>query len=147
MEKNDFIVTRAHLKTACENQNWDLLDKLLEIDKKHIDDNSLFTDTWGEWWGLLFHCIIRNYETGVKVLLKYGANKKKGNWGDCIPLTPIEAAKDKPPILKLLKSKQRPIYTRKTDPQLPKSLTKQEKRSNELGEIRDKTGLAFPDID
>lgn len=43
----EFEVTRAHLKGAFDQENWDLLDKLLEIDSTRINDNDLFTDTWG----------------------------------------------------------------------------------------------------
>jgi len=42
---SNFIVTRAHLKSACDQENWDLMDKLLEIDASKIDDHSLYTDT------------------------------------------------------------------------------------------------------
>lgn len=97
-------VSRADLKSACEAENWDLLDKLLELDRALIDDNSLFTDTWGEWWGLLMEVIRRNSEDGLKVLLKHGANRELATWGDGIPHTPAEAAEGKENLLALLQS-------------------------------------------
>lgn len=138
------IVTRAHLKSAVENQNWDLLDKLLETDNSKINDTNLFTDTWGEWWGMLFHCVKRNYETGVKVLLKHGAKRSKGNWGDCIPMSPLEAAEELKHhgIVKLLKSKEKPVYERTTEPEIPE-LTEKDRRVNQQGDIADETGLVF----
>ena len=57
----EFIVTRAHLKKACDTRNWDLLDKLLELSERDIDDKSYYTDTWGEWWGLLLECVYGNH--------------------------------------------------------------------------------------
>jgi hypothetical protein len=138
-------VTRAHLKNAVEKGNWNLLDKLLEMDASEIDDASLYTDTWGEWWGLLVECIRCQCVEGVKVLLKHGVKKKKGNWGDCIPYTPLEEAEMKKNqiIIDLLKSNERPIYYRKTDPDLP-PLTSKDDLTNKQGEIRDETGLSFP---
>lgn len=135
-------VSRAQLKTAVENQQWDLLDKLLETDNSKIDDNALFTDTWGEWWGLLMECIYQDYVEGVNILLKHGASKKVGNWGDCIPETPLQAAEKKPQIKALLTRKQKPEYTRKTEPEIP-ALSDEEKQINKKGEIRDNTGLMF----
>jgi hypothetical protein len=43
-------ISRSQLKAACEQENWNLLDLLLETDATHLDDNALFTDTWGDWW-------------------------------------------------------------------------------------------------
>lgn len=40
------LVSRSQLKAACEQENWDLLDLLLETDPTHLDDKALFTDTW-----------------------------------------------------------------------------------------------------
>ncbi len=139
----NFNVTRAHLKNAVEQRQWDLLDKLLEISTKHIDDNAYFTDTWGEWWGLLLECVLTNQEQGVRILLKHGANRKIGNWGDCIPMTPIEAAAGKPQILALLAGRDRPNYTRKTDPALPISETNTDRAVNQQGHVRDQTGMVF----
>lgn len=51
--------TRAHLKAACEAKQWDLLDKLLEFDATLIDDNALYTDTWGTWYGMLVCAVVR----------------------------------------------------------------------------------------
>ncbi len=47
----EFQVTRAHLKNALDQGNWDLLDKLLEIDNTPINDNDLFTDNVGRLVG------------------------------------------------------------------------------------------------
>lgn len=140
---SQFTVTRAHLKNACDKQNWDLLDKLLEINPKHINDNAFYTDTWGEWWGLLLQCVYRGWEDGVRVLLKHGAKKNVGSWGDCIPTTPLEAAADKPAILALLKAKTRPTYTRRTDPPLPTAASRQDRAVNRQGQVRDASGLVF----
>ena len=139
----NFQVTRAHLKNACDAKNWDLLDKLLEISTKHINDNALYTDTWGEWWGLLLQCVYRGHEDGVRVLLKHGADKEVGSWGDCIPISPQEAAADKPAILSLLQAKTRPTYTRQSDPPLPTSESAEDQATNQQGNIRDQTGLVF----
>ncbi len=138
-------VSRAHLKNAVDACNWDLLDKLLEIDASQINDASLYTDTWGEWWGLLVECIRAELAEGVKILLKHGVDKKKGNWGDCIPYKPIEEAEmtKNQQIIDLLKSKERPIYERKTSPELP-LLTSKDALTNKQGSIRDETGLSFP---
>jgi hypothetical protein len=141
---NQFQVTRAHLKNACDLHNGDLLDKLLEIDAKYIDDGAFYTDTWGEWWGLLLECVYDNWADGVRILLKHGANRRNGNWGDCIPITPRQAAADKPEILQLLKSKERPSYTRQTDPPLPAEESDADRWINRQGQIRDETGLVFP---
>ncbi len=139
-------VTRAQLKSACANAEWDLLDKLLELDKTHIDDKSYFTDTWGEWWGLLFSCVLRDEADGVRVLLKHGADRTIGNWGDCIPTTPLSFASDvrqNAEIVALLTAEQAPAYVRKTDPPLP-APSSQDERVNRQGDIRDATGLVFP---
>ncbi|MBR31040.1 MAG: hypothetical protein CMN77_06975 [Spirochaetaceae bacterium] len=135
-------ITRAHLKSAVEEENWDLLDRLLEIDRKHIDDASYFTDTWGEWWGLLMECILREYETGVRVLLKHGADRAVGTWGDCIPQTPLEAAKDNIAIAALLQEKGPPEYWRSSDPMIPE-LTVHDEKVNRQGEISEQTGMIF----
>ena len=116
---NNFIVTRAHLKRACDEKAWDLLDKLLEIDRSHIDDKSLYTDTWGDWWGMLLECVYNNQIEGVRVLLSHGADRQIGRWGDGIPMSPIEAAAQKPAILALLTSQEPISYQRKNDPPLP----------------------------
>jgi len=139
----EFNVTRAHLKNACDSKNWDLLDKLLEISAKHIDDKALYTDTWGEWWGLLLECVHRDYENGVKALLKHGANKDIGSWGDCVPISPHEAAADKPDILAILNAETRPDYIRQTDPPLPIVETGTDRAVNQQGEVRSQTGMVF----
>lgn len=137
-------VSRALLKKAVDQKNWDLLDKLLEIDPTHLNDTSYYTDTWGEWWGLLYECTMKGQINGVKVLLKHGGKKKVGNWGDCIPMTPLEYAKENnmSEIIALLSHKNRPDYTRKSDPELPE-LSDYDQKVNRQGEIRDETGLVF----
>lgn len=139
-----FTVTRAHLKQACDRRDWDLLDRLLEISAKHINYNAFYTDSWGDWWGLLLHCVYEDEVDGVRVLLKHGAKKHIGRWGDGLPMSPLEAAADKPAILALLKQKARPTYTRQTDPPLPQGETAVDRAINRQGEIHDQTGLVFP---
>ncbi|HRG77438.1 MAG TPA: hypothetical protein PLX69_22955 [Leptospiraceae bacterium] len=39
-------ITRGHLKKAVDTKNWDLLDKLLEIDNTFINDRKYYTDGW-----------------------------------------------------------------------------------------------------
>ncbi len=140
---SDFKVTRAHLKTACDQKNWDLLDKLLEIDSSQINDNSLYTDTWGAWWGMLLESAGSDSIEGVKVLLKHGARRDLASWGDGIEIAPLEIAKDKPEILALLQNSELPEYIRKTDPPLPQGESPEEQAVNRQGEIRNKTGLVF----
>ena len=143
-------VSRALLKKAIDHKNWDLLDKLLEIDPTHINDTSYYTDTWGEWWGLLYECVRKGQVNGVKILLKHGGNKEIGNWGDCIPMTPLEYAKEKKlsEIIALLSTDNSPEYIRKSEPELPE-LNDYDQKVNRQGEIRDETGLVFqvPDDD
>ena len=139
----EFKVTRAHLKTACDQQNWDLLDKLLEIDSSQINDNSLFTDTWGEWWGMLFETVRLGSVDGLKVLLKHGAERNLASWGDPGGNTPLEVAQDKPEILALLQAAEIPVYLRQTDPPLPDLLSPTEMAFNRQGELRESTGLVF----
>jgi hypothetical protein len=140
-----FQVTRAHLKNACDQQNWDLLDKLLEIDASHINDNALFTDTWGSWWGLLFEVVQRNAPDGVRVLLKHGAKRNVGSWGDGLHESPLEVAEGKPAIMALLQEPQRPSYSRRSDPPLPspEQATADDRAVNRQGAVRDGTGLIF----
>mgnify|MGYP006275120443 CR=1 FL=1 len=140
---DDSYVTRAHLKHAVDTESWDLLDKLLEIDPGRIDDNSLYTDTWGEWWGLLFECVRKGRVTGVRVLLKHGADPSVGNWGDCIPMTPMEAAEDNPEILSLLLAGKRPNYERTSDPPLPEGESAADRAIRRQGEVAEQTGLVF----
>ena len=141
---SEYQVTRAHLKSAYQLAKWDLLDKLLSIDNSHINDASYFTDTWGEWWGLLLDAVIENRETAVHILLAHGADPAIGNWGDCIPTSPKEAAAEKPKILAILNDPGQANYVRRTDPPLPATLTDKEQRINRQGQIRDETGLIFP---
>ncbi|MEM8857583.1 MAG: hypothetical protein AAGD96_04640 [Chloroflexota bacterium] len=140
-------VTRAHLKKACDKKEWDLLNRLLDLDSTHLNDKSLYTDTWGDWWGLLLECVYNNQVDGVRVLLSHGADLDIGRWGDGIPMTPIEAAAEKPAILALLTSEEPIEYQRKSDPPLPQSLTSTDEKINRQGNIRDQTGLVFPVID
>ena len=139
----EFNVTRAHLKTAFAAEQWDLLDKLLEIDNSSINDNALFTDTWGDWWGMLVEAVRRRSVDGVRVLLKHGAQRDLASWGDGVPFTAFEAAEDKPEILELLTSPKPPVYVRQTDPPLPESESAEEQAVNRQGAIRDHTGLVF----
>lgn len=133
-------ISRSQLKAACEQQNWDLLDLLLEMNATHLDDNALFTDTWGDWWGLLMEVIYRKAPDGLRVLLKHGARRDTGRWGDGMPLSPLEAAADQPEILALLQDAARPTYIRQTDPPLPAV----DPAFDERGRIHDAKGLAFP---
>lgn len=138
-----FQVTRAHLKTACDQQNWDLLDKLLGIDASQINDNSLYTDTWGIWWGLLLETVRLGSVEGVRVLLKHGAQRNLACWGDGPEVTPLEMAEGKSEIIALLQAAGLPDYTRQTDPPLPPAASPEEQAINRQGEIRDRTGLVF----
>ncbi len=138
-----FNVTRAHLKFACDHRNWDLLDKLLEIDASRIDDNSLYTDTWGSWWGLLMEAARLGAIDGVKVLLKHGAKRDLACWGDGIEQAPLEMAQEFPEIIALLTSPDVPTYVRTTDPPLPQSDSPDDVAVNRQGVIRDKTGIVF----
>lgn len=139
------MITRGHLKKAVDTQNWDLLDKMLTLDKTFINDRNYYTDTWGSWWGLLIECIQQNYTDGVKILLKHGIDKTEGVWGDCIPMTPIEFAKEREQgeMVVILESDIVPSYIRKSDPAIP-SLGDAEEIVNRRGEIADSTGLVFP---
>ncbi len=142
---NQFTVTRAHLKLALDKKNWDLLDKLLEIDPTHINDKSLYTDTWGEWWGLLCQAASKGYTDGVRILLKHGADREQTTWGDALYQTPLELAHGRPKIIALLEDPARPTYTRKSEPDLAKlQETPEFQAINRQGEIRDRTGLVFP---
>ncbi len=139
-----YTVTRAHVKKACDDRHWDLLDKLLELDSTHLNDNALYTDTWGEWWGMLLECVLKDQREGVRVLLAHGADRDLASWGDGIPLTPLEAAQDKPHILQLLNSTGKITNRRQTEPTLPTQETAQDALVNRQGTIRDETGMVFP---
>lgn len=119
--------------------DWDLLDKLLESDVTHINDNALFTDTWGEWWGMLMFVIGIGAFDGLRVLLKHGADRTVGSWGDGMLKTPLEAAEGKPEILALLLAPGRPEYFRRTDPTLPEVDQSIERQ----GRIWNQTGMIF----
>ena len=139
----EFIVTRAHLKRACDQKNWDLLDKLLEIDPSHVNDNSLYTDGWGLWWGMLYSCVADRSIDGVRVLLKHGAQPDLASWGDGITETPLELARGAPEILALFDDPELPAYHRRTDPPLPVGESPEERAVNRQGEVRDERGLVF----
>ena len=111
--------TRAQLKAACDQQQWALLDLLLERDPTHINDHAVYTDTWGDWWGILLECVYQGHVDGVRVLLKHGADHQIGRWGDCIPESPLRAAERYPEILALLSDEQRPTNVRPADPPIP----------------------------
>jgi hypothetical protein len=140
---SSFVVTRAHLKVACDQKHWALLDKLLAIDASSINDNSLYTDTWGSWWGMLLHCVMENQREGVQVLLAHGADPDLASWGDGIPVTPREEAQGKPQILPLFEQPEPVTYQRRSDPPLPIQTTAEIKAINRQGAIRDATGLVF----
>lgn len=137
-------MSRGLLKKAVEESNWDLLDKLLEMDHSLVNDNSMFTDGWGEWWSMLYHCSALGEVDGVKVLLKHGAKRKLSAWGDGLCLSPKEIAKENGhhEIVRLLQSKARPEYQRKTEPEIPAE-TEQERVVSRQREVADQTGLMF----
>jgi hypothetical protein len=108
--------TRTQLKAACDQQQWALLDLLLQRDPTHINDHAVYTDTWGDWWGFLMECVYQGHVDGVRVLLKHGADRNVGRWGDCIPESPLQAAERYPEILTLLRDEHRPNYVRSGDP-------------------------------
>ncbi|MEM9282298.1 MAG: hypothetical protein AAGA96_10755 [Verrucomicrobiota bacterium] len=139
----DFTVTRAHLKNACEKRQWDLLDKLLELDVSGINDKSLFTDTWGSWWGMLLECVLQKQVDGVRVLLAHGADRELAMWGDGFLTTPREAAENQPEILALLDADV-VTYKRRNDPPLPTEESDRDRAINRQGEVRDGTGLVLP---
>lgn len=142
MEKHK--VSRGQLKHALDQANWDLFDKLLEVDSSSIDDNSMYTDDWGSWWGFLLHCIFADQVDGVRILLKHGADQSLASWGDGIPTTPLEAAADKAAILALLTAAEPPTYIRKTEPELPQLESPEDPAVNRQGVVRDQTGMVFP---
>ncbi|WP_027001855.1 hypothetical protein [Hugenholtzia roseola] len=103
------------LRQTIEAQDWDRLDSLLEQDSSLINEKSVYTDTWGEYWGFLLECVYRQQVLGVRILLKHGAKKTVGNWGDCLPTTPLEEAQrlQNQEIIALLQARERPTYQRK----------------------------------
>lgn len=137
-------VARAHLKRAIEEEHWDLLDKLLELDSSGVNDNSLFTDTWGTWFGALYWCVGRDLRSGVQILLKHGADPHLQCWGDCLPLSPLDLAQEgsKTSLLPLLTGAEPAAYERKTDPEIPPE-TARDRAVNRQREIADATGLMF----
>jgi len=114
-------VTREQLKQAVIQKNWDLLDRLLEVDSSAINDNSLFQDSWGEWSGLLIQCVTKSQVDGVRILLKHGANPQLATWGEgehTFPLAVAEKRKNEL-IYRLLCGLDKPVYQRSSDPPLP----------------------------
>jgi hypothetical protein len=138
-------VSRGLIKQAIEERDWDLLDKLLETDNSHVNDAKLFTDDWGEWWAPLYECCLNNQVEGVRVLLKHGAKRKQRAWGDGMCSSPLEVAETRgyQEIVKLLRSKSRPCYVRKSDPPIP-PLTVDDSALRDQSEMAEKTGLVFP---
>ena len=83
--------------------------------------------------------IYRTSPDGLRVLLKHGANRDTGLWGDGVPQSPLEAAEGKPEILALLQDPARPSSLRQTDPPLPAA----DPAFHALGRICEDMGLAF----
>lgn len=140
-----FPVTRAHLKRAVEQADWDLLDRLLELDPQLVNENNLFTDTWGTWYGALYECTIRQKLDGVRVLLKHGADPDLKCWGDCVPESPLEVAREGgfTELVDLLNGSVPAEYTRRTEPELPQEESARDRVINRQGEIARATGLMF----
>ena len=138
-------VSRALIKQAIEERDWDLLDKLLDNDNSHVNDAKLFTDDWGEWWAPLYECCLGDQVEGVRVLLMHGAKRKQRAWGDGMCSSPLELAEEKGyhEIVELLRSKSRPTYVRTSDPPIP-PLTNDDSALHGQSEITEKTGLVFP---
>ncbi len=137
--------------------NLDLLDLLLEKDDQNINNNSMFTDTWGEWWGLLFQMVLNRSVEGVSLLLKNGAEPPIKNWGDCIEMAPVELAHDLldkaenqkdinilKDIIELLQNPDSARYIRKTNPPIPE-LTDKERAIDRAADVQANTGLRFQD--
>ena len=144
--ENQFTVERHHLKNACQNSQWDLLDKLLELDNSLVNDNSMFSDSWGQYWGMLYELILRNEVEGIQVLLKHDANPREKSWGDGMNLSCLELAEGKVDILRILKSKgnRSALYTRTSEPEWPMLKSKSDEEFNRKGRLKDKYGLVFP---
>ena len=92
---------------------------------------------------MLVEAVRRRSVDGVRVLLKYGAQRDLASWGDGVPFTAFEAAEDKPEILALLTSPKPPVYVRQTDPPLPEGESGEDQAVNRQDEIRDHAGLVF----
>lgn len=143
------MTTRAQLVRAVKTASWDLLDRLLAEDSRHLDDNALFGDDWGDWWGMLLQCVYDDEIEGVRVLLAHGARRDLVRWGDAgyPPHTPLEAALEgrrAPAIVALLQDPQRPLYHRGAMTVTAPEPTCRDAALNRQGEIRDETGLIFP---
>jgi hypothetical protein len=133
-----FVVTRRHLRDACDAKQWDLLDRLLEMDKRAIDDDALYGED-GDHWGLLVECIRNKDEDGVTVLLARGADRTIGIWGDGASYAPVEVAEGQAGILALL-AKDEVAYVRKAEPELPAP----DDTLDPETVIRSKVGLVLP---
>ena len=135
-------ITRAHLRKAVMEGHWDLLDRLLEIDSSAINDNSLFTDTWGLRWGLLMECVRQDQVTGVSILLQHGANRGLSSWGDGQTSSPLSVARDRKnsEIEGLLSGSKVAQYTRFCDPPVP-PLDETDQAINRKGELLKSKGL------
>jgi hypothetical protein len=81
--------------------------------------------------------IYRKAPDGLRVLLKHGASRDAGRWGDGMPLSPLEAAADQPEMLTLLQDSARPTYIQQTNPPWPAV----DPACDEWGRIREATGL------
>lgn len=139
-------VARAHVVRAIESRDWDLLDQLLEQDPKHAKDRSLFTDTWGEWWGGLVECVRKGHTDGVRVMLKHGAKPTDSNWGDCCVESAIDIARERlpggHPIRELLERRMPATYSRHGDRALPE-LSERDRLMERQAEVAAATGLQF----
>ncbi len=138
------MVPRGWLKRAVEQKNWALLDKLLEQDNSQVNDNRMFTDTWGEWWSMLFECVRLKQLTGIKILLKHGADPNLQSWGDCLPKSPLELAQETShqAMLEFLTGKTQATYERDHDPELPE-LTERDHAIEAQARIAAESGLVF----
>lgn len=101
-------IYRSQLKAACGKENWYLLDLLLETEAAHLNEKALFTDTWGDWWGLLMEVIYRRPPDGLRVLLKHGASRDTGRWGDGMPYHRSKPPKGSPRFSPWCKTRHTP---------------------------------------
>lgn len=138
-----FTVTRAGLKACCEQGRWDQLDQMLARDATLIDDDALFTDGWGLWWGMLFEAAAQGAVDGVRVLLRHGAQRDRGCWGDGEAMSPAQAAQDHPAVLALLQAPPAVEPPRAADPAWPPGEPAQAQALQRQAELRQRTGLVF----
>jgi hypothetical protein len=145
-------ITVGHLKEACSAANWDLLDYLLELDNAQVNYNSMYTDTWGEWWAMLLDVVYRGEVDGVRILLKHGADPALESWGDCLPRSAREvvterkmSAPDNPSWKRmddLFSGREKAAWSRSCDPKIP-PLGEAGRHSNDRQNLADDTGLQF----